>query len=58
MAEIDEGAWVMGNLVGLNPDDADMSLIGKKVRLGSQVVKGDTYSGGDTRVVTFSLAEE
>ena len=57
MAEIDEGAWVMGNLVDIDPDDADMSLIGKKVKLGSRIVKGDTYSGGDSRVVTFSLAE-
>ena len=55
MAEIDEGAWVMGNLVDINPDDADMSLIGKKVTLGSRVVKGDTYSHGDSRVITFSL---
>ena len=57
MAEIDEGAWVMGNLVDIDPDDADMSLIGKKVKLGSRIVKGNTYSGGDSRVVTFSLAE-
>ena len=55
MAEIDEGAWVMGNLVDLNPDDADMGLIGKRVTLGSQIVKGDTYSHGDSRVITFSL---
>ena len=55
MAEIDEGAWVMGNLVDLNPDDADMNLIGKRVTLGSQIVKGDTYSHGDFRVITFSL---
>lgn len=55
MAEIDEGAWVMGNLVDLNPDDADMNLIGKRVTLGSHVVKGDTYSKGDSRVITFSL---
>jgi len=55
MAEIDEGAWVMGNLVDIDPDDADMSLIGKKVTLGSRVVKGDTYSHGDSRVITFSL---
>ncbi len=55
MAEIDEGAWVMGNLVDFNPDDADMNLIGKRVTLGSHVVKGDTYSHGDSRVITFSL---
>ena len=55
MAEIDEGSWVLGNLVDLNPDDADMNLIGKRVTLGSRIVKGDTYSQGDSRVITFSL---
>jgi uncharacterized OB-fold protein len=55
MAEIDEGAWVMGNLVDIDPDDAHMNLIGKRVTLGSRVVKGDTYSHGDSRVITFSL---
>ena len=54
MTETDEGAWVMGNVVDVNPDDADMGLIGKRVSLGSRVVKGDTYSGGDSRVITFS----
>jgi hypothetical protein len=43
----------MGNLVGINPDDADISLIGKRVKLGSQIVKGDTYSTSDFRVIIF-----
>ncbi len=57
MVELDEGAWTVGNLVGINPDDADMSLIGKRVQMGSQTVKGDTFSAGDFRVVTFSLID-
>ena len=55
MVELDEGPWVIGNLVDLNPDHADMSLIGKKVTLGSQVVKGDKYSADDTFVLTFTM---
>jgi uncharacterized OB-fold protein len=55
MAELDEGPWMIGNLVGVLPDKADMSLIGKRVKLGSQVVEGDVYSKGDARVITFSL---
>ena len=58
MAELDQGPWAMGNLVGINPEDADMTLIGKKVRLGSHIVKGDAYSGGDVRVITFTLKEK
>jgi len=55
IVETDEGAWVMGNLVGINPDDADMRLVGKRVRLGSQTIKGDSYSAGHCRVITFTL---
>jgi uncharacterized OB-fold protein len=55
MVELDEGAWTVGNLVDMNPDEADMGLIGKKVRLGSQVVKGDPTSEEDFHVLTFTL---
>lgn len=55
MVELDEGAWVIGNVVDIDPDNADMSLIGRRVKLGSRVVKGDTYSPGDSRVITFTL---
>jgi uncharacterized OB-fold protein len=58
MAETDEGAWVMGNLVGINPDETKMALIGKRVKLGSRIVKGGSYSIGDARVVTFTLQED
>ena len=57
MAELAEGPWALGNLVDINPDEADMGLIGKKVRLGSHVIEGDTYSADDTRVITFALEE-
>ena len=55
MVELDEGAWTMGNLVDMNPDEADMALIGRKVRLGSQVVKSDPKSEQDLHVLTFTL---
>ena len=55
MVELDEGAWTMGNLVDVNPDEADMGLMGRKVKLGSQVVGQDATSGEDRRVLTFTL---
>jgi uncharacterized protein len=55
MAELDEGPWALGNLVDMDPEQADMGIIGKRVTLGSHVVKGDTYSTDDTRVLTFVL---
>ena len=58
MAELDEGPWAIGNLIEMNPEDADMTLIGKRVRLGSHLAKGDAYSSDDVRVITFSLKEK
>ena len=55
MVELDEGAWAMGNLEDVNPDEADMGLMGRKVKLGSQVVGQDATSGEDRRVLTFTL---
>jgi len=55
MAELEEGAWVIGNLIGIPPDDADMGLIGKRIKMGSRVQEGDTYSTDDFRVITFEL---
>lgn len=55
MVELDEGPYVVGNLVDFTPDKADMGLIGKRVRLGSKEVQGDAFSPGEFRAVTFSL---
>ena len=49
MVELAEGPWIMGNLVGLNPDGATVeSLIGKQVALAgrTRIFPGDAYSGG------------
>lgn len=55
MVEIDEGAWVMGRLVGVNADEADIGIIGRKVRLGNQPAEGIPSSQGDLHVLTFEM---
>ncbi|MEW5722452.1 MAG: Zn-ribbon domain-containing OB-fold protein [Thermodesulfobacteriota bacterium] len=55
LAELEEGPWVIGRLEGLDPQAADMGLIGRPVTLGSQMVEGDVYSPA-CRVLTFTLA--
>jgi uncharacterized OB-fold protein len=55
MAELDEGPYVLGNVVGINPLEADMGLIGKRVKLGSQTLPGDMFNQNDSRVITFRL---
>jgi uncharacterized OB-fold protein len=55
MVELEEGAWTIGNLLDLNPDEADMGLIGRKVRLGTQSVKGDPTTEEPRHVLAFTL---
>ena len=57
MVELDEGPWIAGNLVGIDPAEADMSLIGRRVRLGHKVFPGDRYSAGDAARPLFSFDE-
>ena len=56
LVETASGAWAMGNLMDLDPNAADMSLIGRSVTIDSRVVPGDTYALGDIRALTFRLA--
>ena len=53
MVETDSGAWVMGNLEGVDPDDTGMKLMGQQVKITSRIVKGDLYAYGDIRVPVF-----
>ena len=55
MVELDEGPWVMGNLDGIEPTQATMELIGRKVKMGHKVFPGDKYSAGEGARPLFSL---
>ena len=55
MVEMDEGPWIMGNLEGVEPTQAGMELVGKRVKMGSKVFPGDKYSAGDAARPLFSL---
>ena len=55
MVELDEGPWIMGNLDGIDPKEASMELIGKKVTMGYSVFPGDKYSAGEGARPLFSL---
>jgi uncharacterized OB-fold protein len=57
MVELKEGPFVIGNLIGVDANEATMALMGQRVRLGSRPVKGDLYSAGDACALTFSLVE-
>jgi len=56
LVELEEGPWAIGNLVDINPDEGDMGLMGRRVRLGSQVLKQE--APGDEpnpQVLSFTL---
>ncbi len=55
MVETNSGAWVMGNIIDMDPDSASMDLMGKKVVIESRPVKGDVYSYGDIHSIVFKL---
>ena len=58
LVELDEGAWIMGNLTGTDPKAANMELIGKRVKMKqAKVFFGDKYSAGDGAAPLFGLED-
>ena len=55
MVELDEGPWVTGNLFVQEPEETNMSLIGRKVRLGSQPFRVAPETEEDMHVLAFKL---
>jgi hypothetical protein len=55
LVELDEGPWIMGNLTGIDPNEATMELIGKRVKMRHEVFPGDKYSAGDAARPLFSF---
>lgn len=55
MAELDEGPWLIGNLVDVDPDSVSMDIIGKKVSIGHKVIPPANYTAGEGVAVTFTL---
>ena len=54
LVELDEGPWIMGN-IDIDPAEAVMELIGKRVKMGHKVFPGDKYSAGDGARPLFSI---
>ncbi|MBA7634882.1 hypothetical protein ES703_42480 [subsurface metagenome] len=59
LVELDEGPWVMGNLIGIDPEKVTMeTLMGKRVSMAkTRVFPGDKYSAGEGASPTFVLGE-
>jgi len=55
LVELDEGPWIMGNLTSIDPSEATMELINKRIKMGHKVFAGDKYSAGEMTRPLFSL---
>ncbi|MBA4367143.1 MAG: nucleic acid-binding protein [Desulfobacterium sp.] len=54
MVALDEGPWISGNLIDIDPARVDMNIIGCWVMLGNKVFPGDCYSSGEAARPLFS----
>ena len=57
MVKLEEGPWVMGRMMGMDPDQADMNLIGRKIMVGHLVWQGDKFSGGEVTALAFKMVD-
>lgn len=57
LVELEEGPWIMGNLVGIDAKKVAMDCMGRRVILGSRIFPGDKYSNGELARPAFSIIE-
>jgi len=56
MVELADGPWVVGNVLGLDPNQAGPDLIGKKVSVGHKIFpRSETEGGQEGVTLTFTL---
>ncbi len=55
LVKLDEGPWIMGNLIDMDPKKVTIDIIGKRVKAGSKMWPGDQYSAAAARPL-FSFA--
>jgi len=54
MVELNDGPWIVGNVVGIDPEMANMDLIEKEVSVGYKLVsKDNTEKGIEGVALTF-----
>jgi len=56
MVELDEGPWISGNLIDIDPARVTMDVIGRQVTLGHKIFPGDLYSSYEAARPLFSFA--
>jgi uncharacterized protein len=54
LVELDQGPWVIGNLLGVPPEKMEIGLIGKRVHLEFSL-EPDSPQSGESQVLRFRL---
>jgi len=57
LVELEEGPWLMGMLEGVEPEEANMSLIRRKAKMAHKVVAGMKYTACEGVVPLFSILD-
>jgi uncharacterized OB-fold protein len=58
LAELEEGPWVLGNVIDIDPAKVDMALIGKAVSIGYRLIDNEAGEGPDEGVAfTFAIRD-
>ncbi len=52
---LEEGPWITGNLIDIDPVKVTMEVIGRQVTLGHKVFPGDLYAPGEAARPLFSF---
>jgi len=55
LIELDEGPWIMGNLIDIDPRKVTMDVIGKRATLSYKVFPRDEFSAGDAARPAFCI---
>jgi uncharacterized OB-fold protein len=58
IVQLDEGPWIMGNLIDMETDKITFDIIGRRVKMGSRVYPGDVYSAGASARPVFSFDDQ
>ena len=57
LVELEEGPWIMGNLIDIDPRKVTIDIIGRKVEAGFKTFPGDIYSNGDAVRSLFTFTD-
>lgn len=55
VVKLEEGPWLMGNIIDIPPEDVNMDIIGRKVSIDYREVPADAFSAGERIALTFKL---